>query len=680
MKISYQWLKEFVDIRINPSVLAEKLTMAGLEVKGIEKIKDDFVYEIEITSNRADWLSIIGVAREVAAILNKKLIKIEKYSLLTRPKKQLSKYSISIEDKNDCPLYTAQIFENVRVGPSPEWLRKRIEAVGCRSINNVVDITNYVMFELGAPLHAFDRDKLKGDTIFIRRARPQETIISIDGQKHILSTQNLVIADTQGPVALAGIMGGRHTEVDNNTKIVMLEAALFSPVLIRRGRQSLGIQTESSYRFERGLDYQTVLKAAERAAELMIKLCNAKRVGVHTLHLPFPKELKLEVDSSYFCNNLGISLSSSTISQILSRLGFKVSKLTRERLQVSIPSFRRDIKAPIDLVEEVSRIYGYEKIPASLPTVILQSNKDTYTLYHFIRELKSLLRGLGLNEAITYSLVDQQTLEGFWGKEDVLIRVVNPLSKEQQILRPTLLPSLVRSVCYNLRQKQKEVKLFEIAKVFYKDKDQPQEKYYLSFAIAGTKIVWLEPELKHIEDHQGLLHTKGIVDTILSYLGITERVFVAQLDGSWNIEINGYLIGRMLEVNRNFLTKLDVKNQNVYCAELNLEMLFKLHRRHRDYQAFSRFPAITRDISIVVKDSVSVEDILEAIKKEADEVIRNVQVIDYYKGEPIALGYKNITVSCLYSGCDHTLSEDEITPIDARIREKLSKIFGATFR
>ena len=275
MKVTYNWLKDFVEIKISPEKLAEKLTMAGLEVTALEKKGGDFVFEIEVTSNRPDWLSVIGIAREVAAITGKKMKSVQTKKLQPAERSP-QPLLVKIEDKNDCSLYIAKIIKGVKIGPSPQWLKERLELIGCRSINNIVDIANYVLFEYGQPLHAFDLDKLNGDLISVRRAKKDEKLVTIDGIERNLCPEILVIADLHAPVALAGIMGGKETEVSGATKNILLEAAVFNPVLVRRGRQKLGLQSDSAYRFERGVDSCGTQAASSRAAELIQKLCGGK--------------------------------------------------------------------------------------------------------------------------------------------------------------------------------------------------------------------------------------------------------------------------------------------------------------------------------------------------------------------------------------------------------------------
>ena len=406
MKVTYNWLKDFLNIEIAPGALAEKLTMAGLEVVSLEQIQGDFVFEIEITSNRPDWLSVLGVAREVAAITNSKL----KNNKKNLPKWQKdSPLKIKIEDKKDCPLYTARIIKNVKVGPSPEWLRKRLELIGCRSVNNIVDITNYILFELGQPLHAFDLDKLSQNEIKVRRAKAEEKIVTIDGVARVLSQEVLVIADAHKLIAIAGIMGGKETEVTPKTRNILLESAVFNPMLVRRAKQKLGLQSESAYRFERGVDLEAVNSAALAAGELILKLASGEPSDSVSLGSSKRIHPVINLDVIYLNKLLGTAIPILKVKQILNRLGLVVKTKSKNILMVNVPSFRQDLRLPVDLVEEVARIYGYDEIPQTLPAV--KPSRKVSDQQDAVSGIKNILSSLGLDEAITYSLVDRELLK-----------------------------------------------------------------------------------------------------------------------------------------------------------------------------------------------------------------------------------------------------------------------------
>ena len=435
MKVTYNWLKDFVDIRLAPEALADKLTMAGLEVKAIDKFEDDYVFEIEITSNRPDWLSVVGIAREVAAITKAK-VKRQKAKIqfkIQNLKKETTPFKINITDKKACPFYSARVIADVKIGSSPEWMAKRLRAIGLRPINNVVDITNYVLFATGQPLHAFDLDKIVGAKISIRFAQAGEEIITIDGIKRKLSADILVIADEFKPAAIAGIMGGKDTEVNESTKNILLESAYFSPLIVRKAARMLALSSDSSYRFERSVDITQVINSSDLAAGLIQKYAQGKIGGLSQSGLK-PKESSEVINFSLSQANklLGREIPLARAKSIFKTLEFKVGASKGDVLKITPPGFRQDISSDVDLVEELCRIYGYENIPLSLPAVRHQAIGAKESIERtakiaekviakgdfleedrliFIREkAREVLIALGDSEAITYSLLSRESL------------------------------------------------------------------------------------------------------------------------------------------------------------------------------------------------------------------------------------------------------------------------------
>ena len=673
MKVTYNWLKDFVEIKIPAKELADKLTMAGLEVVSLEEKAGDFILEIEITSNRPDWLSILGVAREVATITNSKL---KNPNSKSKTKTAKGNFKIEVESKKDCPLYTARIIKNVKVGPSPEWIRKRLELVGCRSVNNVVDITNYVLFELGEPLHAFDLDKLNPEKIIVRRAKPGEKMLTIDGTESTLSGDVLVIADKDKAVAVAGVMGGKDTEVNFGTNNILLEAALFNPLIIRRARQAIGKASESSYRFERGIDLDVVARASSRAAQLLEEHCVAEEVSFTLSGLNKSKETKINLDIAYAAKVLGINLAAAKVKQILSGLGFKIRQKSKNILSVGVPSFRQDVLQPIDLVEEAARVFGYERIPNSLPAVRPEVTLETQR--GLVSDIKNILIGLGLTEAVTYSLIDRPGLKnsGFgFGVNPV--GIMNPLSQEQEILRPTLMLGLGRAIGFNLNQKQEAVAIFEIANIF-KAGTEPQEELALGIALSGVKSFFTGRGL--VKDEASLLNLKGILETIFRRLGITGYEFISQGADSVDVYIQKDKIGSLLRLNQQALNSLGIKNKDVFLCEVSLNKLFAYVQSNKRFTPLPKYPGISRDISLILKDDLSVKDILTLLKEKGEPFLRETRITDYYKGKQIPSGYRGLTLSCLYASGERTLTEKEIQPIHDLLCASLIRQFEAKLR
>ncbi len=671
MKFTYSWLKDFVEVKLPAEELADKLTMAGLEVTALEKHDGDYVFEIEITSNRPDWLSVVGIAREVAAITGKKLLPAKEYKLKNKIKNK-EKFNITIKNKKDCPLYTAKIIRGVKVGPSPEWLRKRLEAIGCRSINNIVDITNYCLFTYGEPLHAFDLDKLVQGQIIVRRGKSNEKLVAIDGKTYSLDQEILVIADTDKAAAVAGVMGGKDTEVNSTTKNILLEAAVFDPVLIRQGRKKLGLSTDSSYRFERGLDIETAQNTARFAAGLIEQAASGQCVVEKNTGTTKAKQKSISLSLAFVDKILGARIPIIKIKNILGSLGFKIKLVGKNILKVEIPLRRRDVGVPEDLVEEIARVYGFDKIPASLPLVKPSANiSTTRTL---VSSLKDILVGLGLNEVITYSLMDQNILNSFGVTRDFQpIEVLNPLNQEQGVLRPTLIPGLAAVVARNINQRQDYVSIFEVASIFKTTK----EELSLGVALSGVRPLLLAKGL--VKEETSILHVKGLVEILFQRLGVHDYDFVHDPTGILvNIKQNN--IGRIVRLENEALARLDIKDRDIFIAEINLHKLFAQVNLDKKYQALPKYPGINRDISFIVKESILVKDLLAAIKENGGILLRQAKVVDYYQGKQVPLGHKALTISCVYRSGERTLTEDEINPAHNQICSLLSEKFGVKIR
>jgi len=677
MKFTYNWLKDFVAVKIAARQFADKLTMAGLEVTSLEEKEGDFIFEIEVTSNRPDWLSVIGIAREVVAITNSKF-KPQNLNLNILIGKEKSSFAIEIQDKKDCPLYTAKIIRGVKVRPSPDWLKKRLELIGCRSVNNVVDITNYVLFTWGEPLHAFDLDKLNQERIIVRRGRKEEKITTIDGEIRMLDPDILVIADKEKAVAVAGIMGGKESEVTESTKNVLLEAAVFNPVIIRRARQKLGVQSESSYRFERSLAPETAQHASWQAINFIQEFSSGRCVLIRSCGLTKTKKKKIILGVSGVQKILGLNIGAARIKNILTKLEFKLKPKAKDNFTVEVPSHRLDIKSEIDLIEEIARVYGYEKIPKTLPKV---SPKIAMTgTEGLVCLTKNILLGLGLNEVITYSLIDRDLLSALGlGKDFSPIEIMNPLSKEQEILRPTVIAVLLGCVANNLNQKQGFINIFETSKVFFGEGASIKEELVLGIALCGTRSLLLQQGM--VKEEASLLDLKGILEALFARLGIQDYKFNAKDNPSGAlIYVNKEKIGTMTKLPRSILEKFDIKNKDVVVTELSLERLFSYANLSRKFAPLPVYPGISRDISIILREGIVIDDILKAMKEKGSPLLREVKVVDYYKGKQIPSGYRGLTISCLYRSDERTLTEAEVNPINSLVSFVLADKFSAQIR
>lgn len=679
MKFSYNWIKDYADVKMAPEALAEKLTMAGLEVGSIENKGTDYIFEVEVTSNRPDWLSIIGISREISAISNKKLLCQPEItssgpkSKAAGPKKEIS---IQVENKKDCPLYTAKVIRNIKVGPSPDWLKKRLESIGCRSVNNVVDITNYILFTWGEPLHAFDLDKLASGSIFVRRAKDNEKIVTIDSQERILDKDTMIIADRDKPLAIAGIMGAKASEVGPATKNILLEAAIFEPIAIRRAARKLGLQSESSYRFERGIDPLSVAIASSQAVRLIKEICSGALESESHKGTIEKKTKTIQLEKEYLSRVLGKELELTKVRQILGHLGFKMLKANSKILNVGVPSFRQDIRQKIDLVEEIARIYGYNLIPETLPKVFprpeVKTERDT------VNKVKDILFGLGLSEAVTYSLVSRESLEKLASRDEQAIEVLNPLSKEQEVLRSSLIPGLLGAVAYNLNQKQEPIQLFEIANIFKEEGGLPEERLSLGIALCGRKD-WLLGQTR-VNEPFGFLDVKGILEVIFENTGIDNYIFKTESPAKVNIFINDKEAAVIRCLDKNALESFGVKNREVFIAELDLRALFSSMRQEKKFRSLPVYPGISRDISLVLKEEIALADILAEIMAQAKPLLKELKLIDVYRGKQIPQGFKGLTISCLYRSDQRTLTEEEIAPLHNAAAKVLTEKFACQIR
>lgn len=683
MKVSYNWLKEYISFGADPAALADKLTMAGLEVKGIEQKGGDSIYEIEITSNRPDWLCLYGIAHEIQALYGLKM-KPVRTTLPRSAAKQAPGPSINIEDKKGCPRYVGVVVDGVQVGVSPKGLAARVESAGMRQVNNIVDITNFCMMESGQPMHAFDYDKLEGGCITVRRARKGEELVTIDGIKRQLDEDMLVIADASKPVAIAGVMGGRDTEVGFSTKKVLLESAYFDPVLVRRGARKLGISSEASYRFERNVDICGCLKAAERAVSM---ICEARRLSVSKftdLDSKGPKDLKIKLSVSGANRILGTGIPAAKCASILKGLGLGVKSSGKEGLLVSVPSFRRDLKAEIDLVEEIARIYGYDRIPETLSKIQTWGKGSQKSHDRIVEEaVREVLTGAGLNEVITYALrcKDPYVQKALSIPDDSVLKVQNPLSSESETLRSALICGMLDVVSHNLNRKVSDVSIFELGKSYSCSGDgTPCESGVLAIALCGMKRKdW------HAKETVDIFDIKGVIEALFDRLGIRDYSFevkplpLLSPSASAVVKIGSQQAGAIGKVDKTLLDKLDIK-AGVFAGELDLSAVYAAANLERKFTELPRFPSAVRDISLIVDDKAGNAEITGTIKETCGALAINVVPFDLYRGEQVPKGCKSILYSVEYRAPDRTLTDEEVNSLDGKVREVLVRKFGAKIR
>jgi len=676
MIFSYNWLQSFFKKKLpKPDKLAELLTMQAFEVEEVKKIGKDYLLSIDVLPNRApDCFSHLGIAREIKAITNLAFFNDIKKIKLNEDKELRIKDFVKIELKNkeDCQRYTARVITGVKVGPSPKWIQEKLKVCNLRPINNVVDILNYLMLETGQPLHAFDFEKIsapqksKAKKIIIRKAKKKEKIITLDDEKYNLDKDILIIADIKGPLAIAGIKGGKKAEIDEKTKIVVLESANFNPQVVRKGSRILNLKTDASLRFEHGLDSNLAELAINQAVDLIQKIAGGKIVQGLIDVCPqkvLPKQIKLDLD--YLENLLGIKIPLKEVKNILKKLSIKCLEAKSQHIMVEVPSFRLDISLAEDLIEEIGRIYDYQKIPSTFPVAALIPPKKNLDIF-WESITKDILKEIGFSEIYNYSFIGEKEKEIFQYQEREIIEIENPTSLEFKYLRPNLIPNLLKNIQKN-QKNFKEIKIFELGKIF--KRNRLEEKRMLTGLI----------------NKEAFYEIKGVVDSLLNKLGISNiwydeyqpspegsKISLWHSKKSAEIKIDNEEIGFLGEISPKILENLKIESK-VTAFDIDFEKLSKLVSEEQEYQPISRFPAAIRDLAILVPQRVKVEEVLNKIENVGGPLIRDIDLFDIYEGEEIPEGKKNLAFHLIYQAEDRTLSSAEIDEIQEKIIQTLEK-------
>jgi len=692
MKVPYSWLKELVPIEAAPQELARRLTMVGLEVETIEEMGDDFILDVQPGSNRGDSLSIIGVAREVAAVFDLPLTAAPALTMEEgEPAAELA--SVRIADPDLCPRYSARVVTGVEVKTSPPWIIHRLLRCGMRPINNVVDATNYVMLETGQPLHAFDYDLVTpGDdgraAIIVRTAREGEPLMTLDGVERQLSAGMLVIADPQRAVALAGIMGGANTEVGWSTTRVLLESAHFDRVSIRRTRKALELETEASYRFERIVDPNGTVAAVDRVAAIIAEASGGKVApGVVDAYPKVISPVTIELRPKRANRLLGTRLAPSRIAALLRRLQLEVKK--GEILRVTCPTFRPDLQQEIDLVEEVARIHGYDKIPTTVTSGATAPGHQAPELEFDLRA-KQALMACGLDEAMSYTLTDAGVFDRLHLPAGHplrrALRVRNPKSEEYTTLRTTMLDSMLAALAHNCRRGVTDVHLFEVGRVYLpRDEGElPHEQRTAGIAVMGSAWTsrWsLDPTCVRADFYS----LKGIVEELvralcgeapdfepLSHASLREGCAAAAVLGGEEVSLLG---APSLAVREHY----DLPDGG-YVAEINLEVLMRHAPQAVQSRRLSRYPAVRRDIAFIIPGGVTAKEVARVIREHAGENLERVDLFDVYTGRQIARGYRSLAYSLAFRHPERTLTDEEVESALTNIREALRSELKAQIR
>lgn len=801
MKVTYNWLKEFVDFDLNPTELGDLLTMLGLEVEGIEQIGGgldqvvvarvvektqhpnadklslckvdngrevldvvcgaqnfkqgdtvalaqigavlpgdfkikrskirgeescgmlcsekelaladesagimvlspdltlgtplfdalglkDTIFEIGLTPNRADCLSVIGIAREIAAKLGTTL-KQQSIAVPESGQSATTQVGVTIQDPAGCPRYAARYVSGCTIAPSPAWLVNRLQAVGVRSINNVVDITNLVMMELGHPLHAFDYREVAGGQIVVRKAGEGERFTTLDGQERVLTAADVVICDQQRAVALAGIMGGLNSEIKDDTRDILLESAFFDPPTIRRTSKRLGLHTESSHRFERGADIGMVPIALDRAASLMAELAGGIVASGQVDAYPSPRQPVSICFRPQRCNDIiGIELSSERMAGLFRNLSFTVTEQVDGSLQVGIPSWRIDIEREIDLIEEICRLNGFDQVPASMPVAAVISDRPSRH-----QQLQRLVRdhfvAEGMNEIVTFSFIGPDGADklGLPGDDPrrAGIKLCNPLAEEQSVMRTTLLPGLLETASRNMSFRSLDLRLFEMRRIYVPaaGEELPHEPIWAAGLISGARFVegWCQQQAD-----ADFFDAKAVLENLFEKL---------QLDGiRWSsdqpeayyhpgkacrILCGSTPIGSLGELHPAVQTRFELERP-VYCFELDFEALVRLSGKRRAIVPPSRYPDSVRDLALLAPVELPAAQLLACINGLRLKELENVDVFDLYQGEKIPAGHKSIALRLRYRSVERTLTDEEVSALHQKVVDTLAKKLGVALR
>jgi len=667
MKVSLNWLSDYIDIDRSAERVAEVLSDLGFPCEGIEQFDDDTVIDIEITSNRGDCLGYIGVARELAAVTGKE-VKMPTIELDECDKDVSGLAAVQIDEPELCGRYTARVIEGVKIGPSPDWIRKRLEAIGLRSVNNVVDATNYAMIETGQPPHAFDYARINDGKIIVRRATEGERLVSIDGTKCDLNPDMLIIADPKGPVAIAGVMGGLDTEVSDQTTTILLEDAYFDPVNIRTTSRRLSLPSEASYRFERIVDIERIDYASKRTAQLIVQLAGGKVArGVVDAYPARPEKKEVTLRLSRLARLLGIDIPAERATKILADLCFE-PRVENDSIVCKVPSWRSDVYREADLIEEVARVHGFNEIPTERNIQIEVVPVDARQ--KVAESVGAYLNGCGFFETINVDFVDDFVAALFAeGDTDHHLAVKDESRRSANLLRRTLIGSLLGVFRTNVNAKNLPCRIFEIADTFVPtDGEMPIQKTKLTLVCDG--------------DFRNL---RGVIEGLVRSIDREAQVAVTPADLIWaqegaTITVNSQVTGQAGIVSVAVKQKLDIEDTSVCAAEIEFQSLLSMAGGAAKVTAIPRFPAIQRDLSIVVEEDVRWADIVGAVETGAPAELEDVEFVEIYRGKGIPAGKKCVTLSLRFRDEDGTLTHDTADGLQAEIVARLGESTAAELR
>jgi phenylalanyl-tRNA synthetase beta chain len=651
----------------------------------------DTVLDVGITPNRSDCLSMIGIAREIAAITGEK-IKIPVGRIKESIEEISSHTSVTIIDADLCPRYTARLIKNVKVGPSPAWMKTRLEAAGLRSINNIVDVTNFVMLEMGQPLHAFDFRFLEQGKIIVRKSMDDEEFTSLDGKTRKLPADTLLICDGVKPVAIGGIMGGLNSEVKDDTQVVLLESAYFNPVSIRRSARKLSMPTDASFRFERGIDPEGVIRSLNRAAQLIADLSGGNVckncIDEYPQKIPVAKDIPLRL--SRISQLTGIAIDAKEVIEILQSIGMAVGKAGtdgKDNYLVTPPTFRVDIKREIDLIEEVIRIYGYDRVPVTLPSVAVVEMPPNPRL-DLENKIRHILIGTGYSEVVNYSFVTPGSVDYLCLPEvderRHLVRIKNPLGEDQSVMRTTMVFGLLDAMKKNNNNGSFDLKIFEIGRIFINRKaaELPEEKNMLAGLLTGVTA----DDLWGNKVNADFYDLKGCLENIFYDLKLTNCRYDSSISEpflhpgkSCGIYAGELLVGHLGQVHPDVLEWMDLRNI-AYVFEINLDILASQVNNVIRYKEISKFPAVTRDVAFLIPADMETSSMIDIVLRQQEELLENVAIFDIYAGKGIPEGMKSLGLRFSYRAPDRTLTDVEVNSIHEKNVQNTVGLTGAIIR
>jgi phenylalanyl-tRNA synthetase beta chain len=672
MRILPAWLREFVEIKADDRQLAEDLTSAGIAVETVVEEHGATVYEMDLTTNRVDAMNHYGVAREASAIYG---VELKPFVPKLPVANGTADFPIVIEDAHGCARYTARIVRGVKIGPSTEYITKRLELLGSRGINNAADATNYAINELGHPTHAFDLDLLAGGTIIVRRAREGEVLKTLDGADRKLTTDDLIIADAEKPVALAGVMGGFDSMITDKTKNVLIESAWFDPATVRAMAKRHGMHTDASHRFERGADWGITPVACDRVAELILETAGGELTGDRIDAVARKVErAPIALRRSEVKRILGIELSDAEIERILTHLGFGVARASND-FSVTIPTWRLDVEREIDLLEELARIYGYNKFPNTLPTftgaviALPEEAKDA--------RVRQTMLALGYDEAISITFISAQDAKMFGSGE--ALALANPLSEEAGYMRSSLVPGLLDMVAHNLNRGTSDVRLFEAGEVFENLGIKHDEHRRLAFAATGS----LAPHSVHrTTEAVTFFHVKGDIEQLLAAFEHKSLYFDDKTPAYYHpgrsarAVLDGQTVAAFGQLHPDVAAARKLK-QDVLVAEVMLERLYQHALREPKYRRFSKFPAVGRDFSFTFDEAVIFERVKQAVEALGIAEMQSFAPVEIYRGDKVGAGKYSTLLHAEFQSQDRTLRDDEVARWSAQIVKALEELGGA---